>query len=205
MGLARTGSLVDDDVELTPAPAARPAYYGIDNIITACAELVTGGMGFVINFGNGSPGLVLRVARDHHRRLVPVRLRLQQRRRERVPDRERDQRGRTRHRDCHQRPRSSWSAARPTPISNWGGPGYFWLPTQDFSGLPLANFALQLGQHTARPHPVIRFPLVLTLLPQAVAVRGHQQGSPGPGTPLRSTEGAAGCPPPSRTQLPGPL
>lgn len=31
--------------------------------------------------------------------------------------------------------------------SNWGGPGYFWLPSQDFSGLPLANFALQLGQH----------------------------------------------------------
>ena len=32
--------------------------------------------------------------------------------------------------------------------SNWGGPGYFWLPSQDFGGLPLANFALQLGQHT---------------------------------------------------------
>ncbi len=31
-------------------------------------------------------------------------------------------------------------------ISKWGGPGYFWLPTEDYSGLPLANFALQLGQ-----------------------------------------------------------
>lgn len=34
-----------------------------------------------------------------------------------------------------------------TPITNWGGPGYFWLPTGGFAGLPLANFALQLGQH----------------------------------------------------------
>jgi hypothetical protein len=32
-------------------------------------------------------------------------------------------------------------------ITTWGGPGYFWLPTEDISGLPLANFALQLGQH----------------------------------------------------------
>jgi hypothetical protein len=31
-------------------------------------------------------------------------------------------------------------------ISKCGGPGYFWLPTEDFSGLPLANFALQVGQ-----------------------------------------------------------
>ena len=34
-----------------------------------------------------------------------------------------------------------------TPVSQWGGPGYFWLPTEDISGLPLANFALQLGNH----------------------------------------------------------
>ncbi len=41
----------------------------------------------------------------------------------------------------------------PTPITNWGGPGYFWLPTEDMSGLPLANFALQLGQHTSGHTP----------------------------------------------------
>jgi hypothetical protein len=34
-----------------------------------------------------------------------------------------------------------------TPVSQWGGPGYFWLPTEDISGLPLDNFALQLGNH----------------------------------------------------------
>jgi hypothetical protein len=34
-----------------------------------------------------------------------------------------------------------------TPIGQWGGPSYYWLPTEDISGLPLANFALQTGQH----------------------------------------------------------
>jgi hypothetical protein len=41
----------------------------------------------------------------------------------------------------------------PEKISSWGGPGYFWLPTEDYSGLPLANFALQLGQHS-QGHPL---------------------------------------------------
>lgn len=35
----------------------------------------------------------------------------------------------------------------PDPVAAERGPGYFWVPSQDFSGLPLANFALQLGQH----------------------------------------------------------
>jgi hypothetical protein len=41
----------------------------------------------------------------------------------------------------------------PTSVSTWGGPGYFWLPSEDFSGLPLANFALQLGQEAAGHKP----------------------------------------------------
>jgi hypothetical protein len=40
-----------------------------------------------------------------------------------------------------------------TPVSNWGGPGYFWLPTENISGLPLANFALQLGPDAAGHTP----------------------------------------------------
>ena len=40
-----------------------------------------------------------------------------------------------------------------TPISSWGGPGYFWLPTENISGLPLANFALQLGVEAAGHKP----------------------------------------------------
>lgn len=41
----------------------------------------------------------------------------------------------------------------PTSVSTWGGPGYFWLPSEDFSGLPLANFALQLGVEPAGHKP----------------------------------------------------
>lgn len=41
----------------------------------------------------------------------------------------------------------SVGAGAAEPISDWGGPGYFWLPTENLSGLPLANFALQFGQH----------------------------------------------------------
>ncbi|MGE5134306.1 MAG: hypothetical protein ACM32E_15570 [Gemmatimonadota bacterium] len=41
-----------NDVELNLSAPGSYGYYGIDNIITACPE--TGG--FVINFGNGSPG-----------------------------------------------------------------------------------------------------------------------------------------------------
>jgi hypothetical protein len=44
------------------------------------------------------------------------------------------------------------TATSPTPRHRhcpgrrcWGGPGYFWLPTEDISGLPIANFALRLG------------------------------------------------------------
>ena len=50
---APTGSLVDDDVEINNSAGK----YGIDNIITVCAEnTVSKGFGFVINFGHNSPG-----------------------------------------------------------------------------------------------------------------------------------------------------
>jgi len=41
----------------------------------------------------------------------------------------------------------------PTSASTWGGPNYFWLPTEDMSGLPLANFALQLEVEPAGHKP----------------------------------------------------
>jgi hypothetical protein len=31
--------------------------------------------------------------------------------------------------------------------ANTGGPGYFWIPTENTSSLPLSNFAVQLGSH----------------------------------------------------------
>jgi hypothetical protein len=35
----------------------------------------------------------------------------------------------------------------PSKIGTWGGPGYLWFPTEDMSGLPIANFDCQLGVH----------------------------------------------------------
>jgi hypothetical protein len=34
-----------------------------------------------------------------------------------------------------------------TPVSDVGGPAYWWAPTEQFYGMPVANFAIQLGQH----------------------------------------------------------
>jgi hypothetical protein len=129
------GTLVDDDVELNSSSGG----YGIDNIITACWEST----GFVINFGNNSPGscsgapvitssgwyrfvfdftdtggdayLTENVLSETGVALVT----------------------------------SNYEAVggTPSPVGNWGGPGYFWLPTEQISGLPLANFALQTGNH----------------------------------------------------------
>jgi len=33
------------------------------------------------------------------------------------------------------------------PVSNVGGIRYFWYPTLQVSGMPMGNFAIQLGQH----------------------------------------------------------
>ena len=133
------GSLVDDDVELNNSAGT----YGIDNIITACYQQG----GFVINFGNGSPGSCSGspvITTDGWYRFVFVFSNT------------------AGHVFVTENVASETSPGNPIAsngpqaiasgsagaISNWGGPGYFWLPTQDFSGLPLANFALQLGQHT---------------------------------------------------------
>lgn len=140
------GSLVDDDVELNASTQGQFGYYGIDNIITACAEQGTSGMGFVINFGHGSPGSCSGspvITTDGWYRFVFDFSNVAG--------------------NVFLTENVTTESATPTivatsgpqqlvsgsadDISNWGGPGYFWLPSQDFDGLPLANFALQLGQH----------------------------------------------------------
>jgi hypothetical protein len=135
------GSLIDDDVEINN----NAGTYGIDNIITACAEdPVSGGLGFVINFGHNSPGScegtpVITTAGWY--RFVFV-----------FSDSNGDAylTESVRSEANGQLVASSGTQAvgggSPESISQWGGPGYFWLPTEDYSGLPLANFALQLGQ-----------------------------------------------------------
>jgi hypothetical protein len=133
------GSLVDDDVELNNSAGA----YGIDNVITACAEdTASSTMGFVISFGNASPGScegTPKITTDGWYRFVFAFT---------------DQHGIA---DLAESVRSeatgkvvAHSGLRPvggTPSgrSKWGGPGFLWLPTEDFAGLPLANVAVQLG------------------------------------------------------------
>lgn len=141
------GSLVDDDVELNN----RAGTYGIDNIITACAEPASGGpLGYVISFGNGSPGSCSgtpAITSDGWYRFVFVFT---------------DVAGNAYVTESvRSEPGAAVVASAPAvpvggtarPVSSWGGPGYFWLPSQDMSGLPLANFALQLGQVTAGHKP----------------------------------------------------
>lgn len=134
------GSLVDDDVEINTSTGA----YGIDNIITACAENTGSGLGYVISFGHSSPGSCPGtpvVTRDGWYRFVFVFS---------------DTGGNAYLTESVFRERNGARIATsgpqpvgggsPEKISAWGGPGYFWLPTEDYSGLPLANFAVQLGQ-----------------------------------------------------------
>ena len=133
---APVGSLVDDDVELNNSSGT----YGIDNIITACLD-ASGSFG--ISFGNGSPGsclgtpqitsdgwyrFVFEFANNGGNAYVTESVRSES------------------HPDVAIATSGAISVgSTPTSVSTWGGPGYFWLPSEDFSGLPLANFALQLG------------------------------------------------------------
>lgn len=131
---AAAGNLVDDDVELNNSTGA----YGLDNVITACPEAG----GYVINFGNSSPGSCTgtpAISADGWYRFVFIfsdvggnayvaKKVIEEDNGSVVVNSGRHPEGGT-----------------PTSISQWGGPGYFWLPTEDVSGQPLANVAVQLG------------------------------------------------------------
>jgi hypothetical protein len=140
------GSLVDDDVEINN----NAGTYGIDNVITACAEPTSAGsstLGFVINFGHNSPGSCEGtpiVTTDGWYRFVFV-----------FSDTDgyayltESVRSEATGKLIATSGPQPVGGGTPEKISQWGGPGYFWLPTEDYSGLPLANFALQLGQVAA--------------------------------------------------------
>lgn len=134
------GSPIDDDVELNLAAPGAYSYYGIDNIITACPQAG----GFVINFGHNSPGSCSGspvITRNGWYRFVFM-----------FSNAGGDAyvtefvRSEPTGALVATSGRQPAGGGSPEPISHWGGPGYFWLPTLDVSGLPLANFALQLGQ-----------------------------------------------------------
>jgi hypothetical protein len=135
------GSLVDDDVEINTSAGK----YGIDNIITACAqETASDALGYVISFGHNSPGSCEGtpvVTKDGWYRFVFV-----------FSDTDgyayltESVRSEATGRQIATSGPQPVGGGSPERISKWGGPGYFWLPTEDYGGLPLANFALQAGQ-----------------------------------------------------------
>lgn len=143
------GSLVDNDVEINNSAGT----YGIDNIATACAEPTSPGglMGYVINFGHNSPGSCAgtpQVTSDGWYRFVFVFSNVAGK--AYLTESVYSEPGLSQVATSEAQPVGGGS---PQSIHNWGGPGYFWLPSEDMSGLPLANFALQLGQHATGKTP----------------------------------------------------
>ncbi len=142
------GSLVDDDVEINTSAGK----YGIDNIITACAEDTTSAtLGYIISFGHNSPGScegTPAITKDGWYRFVFV-----------FSDTDgyayltESVRSEATGRQIATSGPEPVGGGSPERVSRWGGPGYFWLPTEDYSGLPLANFALQLGQASRGHRP----------------------------------------------------
>jgi hypothetical protein len=142
-------SQIDDDVELNASTSnSTTFYFGIDNVITACP--VSGG--FAINFSNGSAGPCSGadtpvVTTDGWYRFVFA-----------FSDN-----GGNAYLTASVRSEPGAKVVASfaglvgggagTPISSWGGPGYFWLPTENISGVPLANLAVQLGVEAAGHKP----------------------------------------------------
>lgn len=131
------GQLIDNDVEINNSSGT----YGSDNVITSCYE----SGGYVINYSSGSPGSCAgtpvitsngwyRYVWDFSNAAGYAYVTM----------------------SVYSEPSLTqvWTSGLQTigggsakPISQWGGPGYLWFPTEDMSGMPLANVAVQLGQH----------------------------------------------------------
>jgi hypothetical protein len=136
---APAGNLADDDVELN----TNTGTYGTDDIITTCG--VTGGI--AISFGEGSPGtcgttptitkagwyrFIFEFGESGGANNDVV-----------LTEKVESEPSETVVADSGQQ--DPTESGNPIPVADAGGPGYFWLPTENVMGLPLANFALQLG------------------------------------------------------------
>jgi hypothetical protein len=134
---APVGSLIDDDVEINN----NAGTYGIDNVITACDQ----SGGFTINFGHNSPGSCAGtpvINTDGWYRFVWVFSNTS---------------GYAYLTEYVYSDGSTSAIATSGPqpvgggsaelVGNWGGPGYLWLPTEQFDGIGIANVAVQLAQH----------------------------------------------------------
>lgn len=156
-------SAIDNDVELnasTPTGGGASNYYGNDNIIVACYETNadgSGDAGFRIQWGpgdtlcsgNSASDAVITTAGWY--RFVwlftPVDGKVF------VSENVISE-------SSHQSVGSSGTYpfefhgdTSAEPVASVGGPGYWWMPGLEASGVPLANFALQLGQHLAGHTP----------------------------------------------------
>jgi hypothetical protein len=145
-----SGTLIDDDVELNSSTSSQSTgYYGIDNIVGVCYNSTAAG--FTINFSHNTGNCdytsgttpVITTAGWYRFVFVFSNVSGFAELTENVISDSGNTAGSTVATSGPQ-PVSGGSA---TPITQWGGPGYFWLPDEDVSGLPLANFALQDGQH----------------------------------------------------------
>jgi len=156
-------SAIDNDVELnasTPTGGGATNYYGNDNIIVACYETNADGQGdagFVIQWGPGdtlcSPNAAndpvittagwyrfvwLFTPVDGH---VFVSENV-------IQESTSDMVG-----TSGSFPFEFHGDTSAEPVASVGGPGYWWMPGLEASGVPLANFALQLNQHSSGHTP----------------------------------------------------
>jgi hypothetical protein len=161
-------SAIDNDVELNASTATGGGatdYYGNDNIIVACYETNADGQGdagFVIQWGPGDTLCSPNAANDPVITTAGwyrfVWLFSSVDRHVFVSE------------NVIQEPTSTGSEpvtigtsgtfpfefhgdTSAEPVASVGGPGYWWMPGLEASGVPLANFALQLGQHPSGNTP----------------------------------------------------
>jgi hypothetical protein len=154
-------SAIDNDVELNAATeSSSTGYYGNDNIIVACYETNADGMGdagFVIQWGPGDTLCSPNAANDPAittpgwYRFVwlftPVDGRVF------VSENVIDESTHDTIGTSGSFPFEFQGATSAEPVNLVGGPGYWWMPGLEASGVPLANFALQLGQEPSGHTP----------------------------------------------------
>ncbi len=143
---APAGGQIDDDVSLNTSAGG----YGRDNIISACP--VTGG--YAISFGSSSPGTCGTtpvVTGPGWYRFVFIFSNLKGH--VYVEERVLAEATRAVLANSGNQPEEFGTATGAEPVSAAGGPGYLWLPTENVSGLPLANVVLQLGDHLSGSAP----------------------------------------------------
>jgi hypothetical protein len=138
---------VDNDISLNTSAG----QYGRDDIITACSLPGSDG-DYAISFNGGSPGACgskAQVTQPGWYRFVWVFINAKGN--VFVEERVISEATGAVVANSGRQPAMSGGVQLTTKTA--GGPGYWWLPTENVVGLPLANFALQLGVHLKGNNP----------------------------------------------------